>query len=135
MQDRFKVRAWDKKNKKYIYDIQNGAEIYDYHSGHTDYVAYSELLESDNFIKEQCTELRDEYGKLIYEGDILETTDGSHLLGNVFYDSIFGVYMMNLLENNQGIALEQYVYLDTYTLKLKVVGNIHKIQSYWRKKK
>lgn len=72
MQDRYRMRAWDKKNKKYIYDIQNGGEVYDYHSGHTDYLTFNEFLESDNFIKQQCTGMTDWKNYLIYEGDVIK---------------------------------------------------------------
>lgn len=30
MQDRFKYRAWDKENKKYIYDVEKGTGKWKY---------------------------------------------------------------------------------------------------------
>lgn len=121
MQDRFKCRAWDKKRQKYIYNIQNGAEVYDYHSGHTDYLAYNELLEADSFIKEQCTGLKDKNGKLIYEGDILclaSETDKDE-------------YVVNWYEHNAQLSLDvlngrgQTDFDIIGSDYLEIIGNIH----------
>ena len=73
--DRFKFRVWNNRDwdndfGKVYYDAE---KTYDYLGGNPNIPAssFGDLVESDEWIVEQCTGLKDKNGKLIYEGDIL----------------------------------------------------------------
>ena len=101
MSDRFKFRFWNKLRKSYenTYDLKC--------CEHLDYV-----------IPEQCTGLKDNNGKLIYEGDIIEDDNTKNDTGVVVW-------------SRAGFKVKMYRYNQTVNIKknIRVIGNIHEEQS------
>ncbi|MDO3394089.1 YopX family protein [Ligilactobacillus sp. 110_WCHN] len=116
MQDRFKYRAWDKENKKYIYGVEKGLEFYST-AGNLRVMTLAEIAESSKYIAEQCSGLKDKNGKLIYEGDIVEAYDYTIEHSQVVWDK--GCYVLK----SKDVAM--YEHLSSYEKKCKIIGNIH----------
>lgn len=116
MQDRFKYRAWDKENKKYIYGVEKGLQISSA-AGGLHVMTLAEIAESNKYDLEQCTGFKDEKGKLIYEGDILK---GTYYIDNPVIDYYPVEYGEGeWLNGNEGFPLSAYNTLSV------IVGNIH----------
>ena len=113
MESRFKFRAWDKENKKYIYGVEKGLEFYST-AGNLRVMTLAEIAESSKYDLEQCTGLKDKNGKLIYEGDIVD--DGEQYTKIIFDKSCF------CYDDGSGF----YDDLDFYYTHCEVIGNIHK---------
>lgn len=104
MQDRFKFRAWDGIAKEYIFDS---------------YALYELFVNDidDSYQVEQCTGLKDKNGKLIYEGDIVETHDYTTEHSQIVFDK--GCYVLK----SKDAAM--YEHLSNYEKECEVIGNIH----------
>lgn len=115
MQDRFRFRAWDTQDKEYEYDAQN-ISMYDLYE---DSITLFRYIERDKprVILEQCTGLRDKNGKLIYEGDVVETHDYTTEHSQIVFDK--GCYVLK----SKDFAI--YEHLSNYENECNIIGNIH----------
>lgn len=132
MQDRFKLRVYDKIVKRYltdndVYEITDGIldDLYDLLNNENRQF----ILGRHDLIFEQCTGCRDCSNQLIYEGDILEIAEDmgvSHVV--VRWDNEFQKW---LVEGDTEADYEFYDLVkrpcDTNELvdDVGVVGNIH----------
>lgn len=121
MQDRFRFRVWDSDNDVFDYidltDIKKTIKILD---------SYESYFWSDYFKDKpeyimQCTGLKDESGKLIYEGDIVKTLytrpDGVVINRNCVVEFNRCAFWINY-----GIGAS---YLDNDDCIYEVIGNIY----------
>lgn len=124
--DRFKFRVWNNRDwdndfGKVYYDAE---KTYDYLGGNPNIPAssFGNLVESDEWILEQCTGLKDKNEKLIYEGDILKSIFSDEMLYEVVWCA--DCYKLRVFTKSSRKTLE-YLGLKNTKTSYEVIGNIH----------
>jgi uncharacterized phage protein (TIGR01671 family) len=85
-------------------------------------------VDSDRFIIEQCTGLKDRNGKLIYEWDVVKQTykDGTNLCTEVFYNTeLCRWYLRKPYPNLHAVEYMVWDFYGSIADSLEVIGNIH----------
>lgn len=133
MSDRLKFRVWDNVEKKYLNCDDDYIDYAITRDGILILIANDNsdcrhiYLDKNRYIIEQCTDVKDKNGKLIYEGDIVHYVKHTNFgLGGERYAKVFW------WEDAQGFAIKT-IYGDYYDLtdfEIEVVGNIHE-NSEW----
>lgn len=108
--DRFTFRVWDIKNKRYL-ETLNGLYFKPHPKG---LKALTWFIEQEDYIVEQCTGLKGDNGKLIYEGDIIETEEGN---GAVCWWSSYLRWVVSGFHFDFSLSF--------FKKNLKIIGNIH----------
>jgi len=120
--DRFKFRVWRSGVRDYELLLQDSGELYE-----EQFVGYEglSLRSVPDAIIEQCTGMRDEHGKLIYEGDILRCygPDGE-LAVRVGWDDWMGGWLGYERGKTLGTCL-QSVTPAHELVDYEIIGNIH----------
>lgn len=115
MQNRFKFRAWDKENKKYVYNVE---KVLEFHltAGNLRVMTLAEIKESNTYDLEQCTGIRDYLDKLIYEGDIIKNLRTRNSCYKVVAE--INDYSFKYVGDNDSEKISCFE-------KYAVIGNIH----------
>ena len=115
-------RAWDKVDNKMIHDIYPAPDG-DISGNHND--CFRLILPAERIIIEQYSGVKDQYGTLIFEGDIVKYDDGTKAKV-IFKNGSFMAY--DGFANNSVDAylkISPELYLDGQDFELTVIGNIH----------
>lgn len=132
--NRFRFRAWDKKNKRMLYNIQEAYDGYcvEDEKGNevenccvdcfSSFFPYDDNDKNEDFIVEQCTGLKDKNGRLIYEGDIIRLpwqAGWPDLIGVVKFNELYACFLLSKTITDKA---EQSFW---WNAGKEVIGNIH----------
>jgi uncharacterized phage protein (TIGR01671 family) len=127
MNDRFKFRVWDKKYNEYIPSSMISTLLYFGHRDefHIEFKCFSTF--ADSLIIEQCTDMKDKNGNLIYEGDKVEISVYGDVINEGFVETDTQ-YQGIVVWAKQGFYVEvadEFFYIPEEPEDVEIIGNIH----------
>ena len=122
MNDRFRLRAWNKEEKEMYYDVEGQYDNGCNGMGTMDHQCLTDLLEDERYIVEQCTGLKDKNGRPIYEGDIISIFGGSQYEIVKWCEGRLGYFVEVQLSAGADFGPEC---LGNLRDVIEVIGNIH----------
>lgn len=121
MQDRFRLKFWDKTCKNIVYPSED--LIYKTENSRLD---ISGMLSSERFIPLQCTGLRDKNGKVVYFGDLVKNKWGQ--ICKVIMQTDKQNYGRVILQNVKYLNDEAHknnIFIPAAINESEVIGNIY----------
>lgn len=130
MKRNIKFRIWDIRKKKFIKNLDNFAidcnglvlRFYKESKKTEGYVITANYFGGrEEYIAQEFTGIKDENGKKIYEGDIVET---SYFVGCICYSKISSAFVLNLSKDIHIFDIDNSLLLCDTQGKLNIIGNI-----------